>query len=100
MLHFTLLFSTSTVFSATDITAATSVQEYFKNEGEMSFDDRNGTLSSVHLTVRMNIKCAANCLVDLECNAEELCETKCRFSNSWKNNGGFFKDLRVIGFIL
>lgn len=47
MLHFTLLFSTSTVFSATDITAATSVQEYFKNEGEMSFDDRNRTLSSV-----------------------------------------------------
>ena len=76
-----------------DTITATSVQEYFQNEGEILYDDINGTLSSVYLTKRITkTKCAAKCLDDLLCNAIELCTTpsglECRLSRGWKNTGG------------
>lgn len=72
---------------------ALQMSEYFSDEGEVSYENDNGTLSEVVKTIRMtNSRCAAKCLQDLSCNAIELCSIQsgktCRLSRGWKNTGG------------
>lgn len=61
----------------------------FIYEGDISYENNNGTLSEFTMS---RFQCAAECLQDLSCNALELCSTPsgqtCRFSRGWKNTGG------------
>ena len=91
--HFSSVFTVLCAIGLFDITIATSAKEYFYNEGDISYADANGTLSSGYLTKRKTkTKCAAKCLDDLLCNAIVLCTTpsglECRLSRGWKNTGG------------
>lgn len=78
---------------AYDYGIALQISEYFSDEGEVLYENDNGTLSEVTKSSRMtNSRCAAKCLMDLTCNAIELCSTPtgqtCRLSRSWKYTGG------------
>lgn len=61
----------------------------FNDEGDISYENNNGTLSEFTMS---SFRCAAKCLQDMTCNAIELCSTPtgqtCRLSRGWKNTGG------------
>lgn len=78
---------------AYEFAIALQKSEYFSDEGDVSYENDNGTLLEVTKSSRMtNSRCAAECLQDLSCNAIELCSTPtaktCRLSRSWKYTGG------------
>uniref|UniRef100_K1QG89 Angiopoietin-4 n=1 Tax=Magallana gigas TaxID=29159 RepID=K1QG89_MAGGI len=77
---------------AYEFAIALQKSEYFSDEGDVSYENDNGTLLEVTKSSRMtNSRCAAECLQDLSCNAIELCSTPtaktCRLSRSWKYTG-------------
>lgn len=77
------------LISTSSYLVASQTSELFKDVGDISYENDNGTISEFTMS---SIRCAAKCLQDLSCNAIELCSTPteqtCRLSRGWKNTGG------------
>lgn len=77
------------LFGAFGYVDALQTSGLFNDEGDISYENNNGTLSEFTMS---SIRCAAKCLQNMSCNAIELCSTPtgqtCRLTRGRKNTGG------------
>lgn len=92
MFNSRFLFSARTVLfliATSDNAVSSPVSGLFSDEGYIPYENNNGTISEFTMS---SIRCAAECLADLSCNAIELCFTPsgqtCILNRGWKNTGG------------
>lgn len=75
MFNSRFLFSAETVLfriATSDYAVSYPASTLFSDEGLISYEDKNGTLTEFLMS---SIRCAGKCLQDLSCNAIELCST-------------------------